>query len=152
MNKQGNAQAIKKQIELAKQRQEGKVELAQEVVGIIEQTFSGPLPPPSALAEYNNVVPGAAERIIKMAEEQGDHRRSLEKKALDTDSRNSFCGVIFAFMLGMTAIIMGGIVALRGQTLSGAFFGGSGLAALVGAFIYGTRERRKEREAKYKPQ
>ena len=31
---------------------------------------SGPLPPPAVLSQYNNAVPDAAERILKMAESQ----------------------------------------------------------------------------------
>ncbi len=31
------------------------------------RTFEGPLPPPSALREYEDIFPGAAERILAMA-------------------------------------------------------------------------------------
>ena len=41
---------------------------------VIAQQFSGPIPPPDALAQYNNIVPGAAERILKMAENQAAAR------------------------------------------------------------------------------
>jgi uncharacterized membrane protein len=46
------------------------------------QSFSGPLPPPEALERYNQVLPGAAERIISMAESQHAHRQELEKKVI----------------------------------------------------------------------
>jgi uncharacterized membrane protein len=39
--------------------------------GMVAQTgtyFAGPLPPPQILEKYNSIVPGSAERIIKMAE------------------------------------------------------------------------------------
>lgn len=32
--------------------------------------YSGPLPKPEDLAKYEQVIPGAAERIIKMAERE----------------------------------------------------------------------------------
>ncbi len=38
------------------------------------QQFSGPLPHPQILAQYNQAVPNAADRIIKMAESQSNHR------------------------------------------------------------------------------
>ena len=46
------------------------------------QHFSGPLPPPLVLVQYNEAVPDAADRIIKMAESQSSHRQNLETKVL----------------------------------------------------------------------
>lgn len=40
-------------------------------------SFSGPIPPPAILHQYDAVIPGAAERILKMAEEQSKHRQEL---------------------------------------------------------------------------
>jgi uncharacterized membrane protein len=122
----------------------------QEVRAIIRQEFSGPLPPPAILEKYNEIIENGAERIMVMAEEQSKHRKELEKKALDTDSRNSLLGVIFAFILGVTTITIGGLVILKGQPWPGTIIGSGGLVALVYAFIYGTRARTKEREAKAK--
>jgi uncharacterized membrane protein len=116
----------------------------------VRREFSGPLPPPEALEKYEAIIPNGAERIMAMAEEQGRHRRALEKKALDTDSRNSLLGVIFAFCLGLATVVGGVIIAYIGLPISGTIFGGVGLVALVYAFIYGTKERRKERESKAK--
>ena len=48
----------------------------------VSQSFSGPLPPPEILRKFDEVVPGAAERIIKMAEDQSIHRKELEKNSL----------------------------------------------------------------------
>ncbi|MBI1739603.1 MAG: DUF2335 domain-containing protein [Acidobacteriales bacterium] len=41
--------------------------------------FSGPLPHPEDLAKYEQVLPGSADRIIRMAERQAEHRQNLEK-------------------------------------------------------------------------
>ena len=40
------------------------------------EAFAGPLPPPQVLEKYNQTVPDAANRIIKMAEEPGKELRS----------------------------------------------------------------------------
>jgi uncharacterized membrane protein len=56
--------------------------VAQLVSVVFQRHFSGPLPPPEILAQYNEIVPGAAERILKMAEEQSAHRRGLEDKTI----------------------------------------------------------------------
>ena len=123
---------------------------AQQVLGIIKQEFHGPLPPPGTLAQYNEIIPNGAERIMVMAEEQSKHRRELEKIALKTDSRNSFLGVLSAFILGLATIIAGAIVILRGYSWPGALLGSAGLVGLVSVFIYGTKQRRQERESKAK--
>lgn len=50
-----------------------------EVVVHQSQSFSGPLPSPDALAKYEQVIRGAAERIIAMAERQANHRQTIGK-------------------------------------------------------------------------
>lgn len=47
-----------------------------------EQSFQGPIPPPAVLEGYERVVPGAAERILRMAEQEALHRRALEVEAM----------------------------------------------------------------------
>lgn len=48
-----------------------------------EQRFEGPLPHPELLKQYEEVVPGCAERIVKMAETEQASRLELSK----SDSR-----------------------------------------------------------------
>lgn len=117
-------------------------------------SFSGPLPPPGAFEHYNSVLPGGAERIliiaekqVSMAEKQTAHRIEIETFAIKTNSINSILGVIFAFILGALGIVAGTYCILQGHE-SGAALAGVSLASLVGAFIYGTRSQRKEREGK----
>jgi uncharacterized membrane protein len=43
-------------------------------------SFSGPLPPPEVLQNYNQITPGAADRIISMAEKQSQHRQESEMR------------------------------------------------------------------------
>lgn len=47
---------------------------------VVQRSFSGPLPPPDLLREYNQIVPGLAERIARMAEKEQDHRHYFERK------------------------------------------------------------------------
>ncbi len=48
-----------------------------------KQSFSGPIPPPSMLREYNTVDEDFSNRIITMAESQQSHRIELEKKSVE---------------------------------------------------------------------
>jgi uncharacterized membrane protein len=75
--------------------------------------FHGPLPLPQLLEGYEKVVPGSAERIIRMAEEQQAHRHSLEQQALRSESRNSLFGIVCAFLIGMTTVVCGSVVPIQ---------------------------------------
>lgn len=48
----------------------------------IKKSFSGPLPSPEILQQYNNVIEDGAERVVKMAENQSKHRMQLENFAI----------------------------------------------------------------------
>lgn len=112
----------------------------------VAMSFSGPLPPPEILQKYDEILPGAAERIIKMAEQQAEHRRSLEQQVIKSDIKNSKLGVLCGFFIGMGGIIGGVVVAIYGkQPLFGGILSFASLAVLAGVFVHGTESRRKER-------
>ena len=45
--------------------------------------FSGPLPPPGMYREYEEVLPGSANRLMELTEDQQKHRHKWESDALD---------------------------------------------------------------------
>jgi uncharacterized membrane protein len=111
-------------------------------------SFSGPLPPPEALKRYDEIVPGAAERIIKMAEQQAEHRRSLEQQVIKSEIKNSKLGIYFGFTIGIVGIIGAIVVAILGKQKFGGVIGLASLASLVGVFIYGSKSRKDELKEK----
>ena len=108
--------------------------------------WSGPLPPPQLLAQYDEIVPGAAERILVMAETQSLHRQSLEAKVIASGITNSKYGLIFGFILGLIDIIGGAWLVYHGHQVVGSIFGGLYLVGVIGVFVYGSQQRKKERE------
>lgn len=116
---------------------------------ITQQKFrSAPLPAPEELAKYNSIIPNAAERIFTVFESQNKHRLRLEEKVISSDCRNSILGLYFAFTLGMTGLLGGIFLVYNGHGNLGTVLSGASLTGLVGVFVYGSRQRRKEREAK----
>ena len=107
------------------------------------QHFQGPIPPPNILSRYEEIVPGAAERIISMAEKQGEHRRNLEVKVIDKDSGRASRGQVFAFIIAMTIIIGGFTMIWKGKNLEGMTSIITAVTALVGIFIYGKINKNK---------
>lgn len=109
------------------------------------QFSSGPLPPPEILKRFDEIVPGAAERIIKMAEEQSLHRKDLEKKVIESDIARSKWGQILGFIIAIIGLAVSAIVAVYGNAIAGGIIGIGTLASLVGVFMYGTKTRSNER-------
>lgn len=68
------------------------------------EEFSGPLPHPVILERYERTLPGAADRILAMAERQSEHRRHIEERVLKANIRNEISGILVTFLISMTAI------------------------------------------------
>lgn len=111
---------------------------------------SGPLPSADELDGYEKVLPGAADRIIKMAENQARHRQNLENKAVDAGIGDSKRGQYFAFILALIAVVGGIVLIFFDKALTGFGLVVGSVASLVGVFIYGRKSEIKERTEKNK--
>jgi len=111
-----------------------------------QESFSGPIPHPAVMEKYNQIVPGAAERILKMAEEQSAHRMFLEKAVINSDIKKSEVGQKFAFIIAVGGLVVALVLGLLDKTLAAGLIGGLDIASLAGLFIYGRQQKAKERE------
>ncbi len=100
---------------LRKQHQEIRIQKA--------ETFQGPLPKPSDFAQYDAVLPGAAERIIAMAEKQAIHRQSLERKVIDSDAFHALVGTISGLVIGLFGLGAAGFCIIKGHDWAGVGIG-----------------------------
>ena len=123
--------------------EEEQREQVRQVVTSVMSEFSGPLPPPSIMKGYEDIVPGSADRILSMAENQAKHRQSMEKKIIDIESRDSLLGILFAFFLGASCIIAAIIIVIlvpeTSGAISGSILGMAGISSVIATFIKGTR-------------
>jgi uncharacterized membrane protein len=110
-------------------------------------TVQGPLPSPEILHHYNQIVPGAADRIIAMAEHDFAHLQSMEKMRLSGMFIERRTGQIFAFIL--TILTLGSCVwlALTGHDRVAGIIGGATAISLASIFVLG----RMLPPPKYKP-
>ncbi len=121
-----------------------------EIVHQYERTmvYGGPIPPASMLREYNEVLPGAAERILHMAEQQSEHRIFLEKTVIVGDSKRAeeglWIGAVIAF------VVLAGSIAciLMGHDWAGAALGAIDITSIVYVFIHTDKSRKIERAEK----
>lgn len=121
--------------------------VATVVTRVMAREFRGPIPAPDILAEYEDISPGFADRIISMAERQSKHRQEIEKTQVKSESRDSLLGVIFAFLLGSGSLVGCVVMVLcvpnSAGAICGAGLGVTGISAIVGTFLKNTRKQNK---------
>jgi uncharacterized membrane protein len=65
---------------------------------VIQNIYSGPLPRPQDFAAYNQILPGAADRILTLAETQAAHRQLLELRAVTADMIQAATGTVLGYL------------------------------------------------------
>ena len=96
------------------------------VAGRLE-TFQGPLPHPDHYAHYERTLPGAANRILQIAERQSAHRLDQEKEELRANITARSRGQWFGFVIALAAMGLGAYLSLAGLRV----FGGAVLFAML---------------------
>ena len=132
----------RKEVQRAEALQQNQIQ-AQFVASQLSY-WSGPTPSPEVLREYDTIVPGAAERIIAMAERQSAHRQNLENKAVDGGNSRAILGSVFGFVIGMAAVGGGIYLAVNGQETGGYAVMLTTVSTLAAVFVYGRRSARRE--------
>lgn len=124
-----------------------KKKKAENLVAVVQSritSFSGPLPPPECFEQYEQVLPGSAERILAMAEKQQNHRIEQEKFVLSKKIKISGRGQIFGFialilLIGVSVLFMCNDMKEWAGVLSTVT-----LATIVGLFINGKINNQKQ--------
>lgn len=106
--------------------------MAQAVLGI--------LPSAEELAKYEKVIPGGAERILEMAENQARYQQEAEQQVLAASVRTERILQAITFVLALVAGGLGGALLLNGSELAGLIIILIDAAALVGITLYGKKE------------
>ena len=116
----------------------------QRRVQTVEAAYSAPLPPASQLAQYEEVVPGAGERIIAMAERTEEHFRvvdqgrfEFEKDYLTSQSNLQRRGqLIGAIVVGIALVVCLAALYL-GYDQVATTLGSTTIVALAAVFVIG---------------
>ena len=111
---------------------------------IARAEFSGPLPHPEALRQYQEVDPGLVGRIVTMAEAEMRERHEAERRYLEAeveqmrrDFHEARIGQLCALTIGLTAFVAGAYTAVHGAEIAGGLIGVGGVGSIIAAFIYG---------------
>lgn len=128
--------------------EEQKDEAIKALMIIKEEAFEGPIPPPSLFREYEATLPGSADRILKLAESQQAHRIEIEKTAVNSQMRQGERGQVFGFIIFLIGIALTIVFIWFGmKTFAGIFATGT-MAVIIGLFILGKNEIRKDLKSK----
>lgn len=131
-----------------------------EVVSVAASAWEGPLPSPEDLRRYEEILPGAANRILEMAEKQQAHNHNQESASLENErivletakaivasnTSRSKWGLVSALLVALIGIGIGGWLTYLGKGGYGLTFVFAPLVSLVGVFVYQSSVRRTERQ------
>lgn len=101
----------------------------------VQQQWSGPLPAPEQLKQFDAIVEHGAERIMTMAEQEAAHRRNQESVALHADSRGQLLGQLSAIVVAMGGIVAAVWLALAGHDWVAVTLAGTTITTIVLAFL-----------------
>lgn len=113
------------------------------------EAVRGPLPPPSMLREYEEIVPGISHRMFRQVELQSEHRRGLENRHLDASIRRSSRGQHFALLIAVLGLLVGSFLIYKDKQIYGFGVLLSGILPIVGSFLYSQYRQHRELERKW---
>lgn len=109
---------------------------------ITAHVTSGPLPSAAEVRQYEEILPGAFDRILKMAEANQTADIEIKKTQLSNASDgvkkqfiSSIWAMIFAFSLCGCSLAVGGYLVLQGYQLAGTAFSAPCFIAILRYFL-----------------
>ena len=108
--------------------------------------WAGPIPPPELLAEYDQVIPNGAERILSMAEKQSDHRMRMEVAEVSSEHTLAQRGLWIGMTVVFAVLVLTGYLAYLGATTAAAVVASTDVVGLAAVFVYGSVRKRSARE------
>jgi uncharacterized membrane protein len=120
---------------MAKQPQQ-QFQGTQTQVQVAGRFYTGPIPEPETLAEYERINTGLANRIVTMAEKEQGHRHRVENRRNLAQIATTLLGQVFGFVTAVLTIGLGGFLLHEDKQVAGFVSLVGGVVMLVGAFIY----------------
>ena len=115
------------------------------------ESYRGPLPQPDALGEYERILPGAADRILSMAESQSRHRQAMQKEAMELSRleissafNRANRGLNLGALVALAIVGGGAFMAHLGYAEAGGGVIGGTIVGLAATFVYGAKTRDRD--------
>lgn len=128
---------------------EQRASVTRVIHAIRQESFSGPIPHPELLKGYESIQTGFAERIVRMAEKEQDHRFDQDEGQLECSkmvisgaSSDSKRGQWLAFVVAVLFLSGSVFLAFNGHDTVASILGGGTLLGIVTAFIAGGKNKK----------
>ena len=102
-----------------------------------------PLPSPAVLMDYDLAVPGTADRIVSLLEQEVLHQRAIEMKKVEAEIARARTKELFRSITSLVAVVAGFMLLWYGKNLEGAIAFIITFAELVGTSVAGKVRRAK---------
>ena len=137
------------------QHEVGQTRLIEREVRSYLRSYEGPLPSPEAFASYEQTAPGAANRILQLAEDEAQHRRSedqadgehirmLQDFEAKQDAKRQNQGLISGGIMGTVITVAAIVIALLGDTIAATVIITSTVGSVTGIYVLGSRWQRQD--------
>ncbi len=100
-----------------------------------QEGWEGPMPPPAVLRGYEQVVPGAAARILEMAEKALTGHVDRDNRLAEAEVDIAKTGQTMAFLLTLIALIASIVFFAKGNEVAGGFLIGLPVVLLIRSFL-----------------
>jgi len=107
------------------------------------EIYSGPLPHPEILNRYDEIIPGAAERILKMAENEQGHRLTMDKESTTNAIVMGYLGITFAFFAVIMLVCLVYYALSKGFDTAAATISVGAIASVASVFIFFKKSGRR---------
>ncbi len=103
--------------------------------------YSGPLPPAAEMSRFETILPGAAERILSMAESSQNHAQKMEYDALHSHRREVRRGQYSGIIVTLSAFGTSVYMASTGNPEVAGIIGGTTVVSIAVAFVLGRKSK-----------
>lgn len=101
--------------------------------------YSGPVPHPSILKGFEEIVPGSAKQILDDAHGQTVHRQTMERNALRWEGCRSTGGLLAGASISVLGLLLAYFAIMAGHDVAGATIATVDWGAIVAVFVTGVR-------------
>lgn len=101
----------------------------------LAELVEGELPSAETVAAYEKVLPGAADRIVRILEQQSEHRMQMERLALLKASRTERLSQLLGIGFALVVFVVSTTLITGGRELPGTLLAVADLGLLVAVFL-----------------
>lgn len=109
-------------------------------------TYDAPIPHPTIMKGYEEILPGAADRLISMVEKEQVHEQKCESKVIRDEFILNLAGLIFGFVIAICWLGSATYLLAHKMFVSGGLMGAAAVALIISQFAKQRPHRKQTKE------